>query len=425
MATLRALRLLQSIESKNINSTQLETLLAGNASRKTDLPLLFGQRAATERILAPETFPTILGSSAATTGLANSTLAMTKIAASLSAMGMVANSLTGSAAIAATELGYAAAISNRAIYAATVGKAAADVQALWMKAWRFVPIVGATSYTAIASNSGRLVSVSYLTAIYSDDGGKTWVTGTGPSFSAGNICHAGDYFFALPSASNAFSFTSSSYEISFNSGYVFPASKNWWRVAKNSSTYLAIAHADTAAATSSYVTSWAAQTLPVASSWNDLAASSTTFLLFGNGGTTINIAYTSASGASNSWITRTLPSSQAWNSAAAGTGPDDGKFMMVSNSAAGAFSSNHGATWSAVTLPAGSNWGRVVYHAGSRSWIAFSSNTSVIATSLNDGATWSTRAAPAANIGLGGAGGYGAGGLYVLGSTPSNAYLNF
>lgn len=426
MATLRALRLLQSIESKNINSAQLDALLAENASRQTDLPLIFGHRAATERILAPETFPTILGSSAATTGLANSTLAMTKIAASLSAMGMVANSATASNILATTAVSADLTLANRAIYAATIGKAPVAIQAPWAKAWKFRGIYIPVAYTAIASDTGRLISVNGTNAYRSDDGGTTWtsISTTAPSVS--NIRYAGGHFFYL-SYGTAYSYLPSSGVGGITTVSSALSSLNWSLVAKTSAGFIFVGLNDAGACAqlSSPGGTVYPQTLPAVSVWNDLVASSTTFLLFGNGGTAINTAYTSASGYTGSWTTRTLPSSQAWNSAAAGSGPDDGKFMLVANSTVGAFSGNHGATWSAITLPSGSNWGRVVYHAGSRSWIAFSSNTSVVATSINDGVTWSTRAAPAANIGQGSGGGYGSGGPYVLGAQYSTAYLNF
>lgn len=430
MATLRALRLLQSIESKNINSSQLETLLAGNASRQTDLPLLFGQRAAAARILATETFPTILESSAATTGLANSTLAMTKIAASVSAMGMVASSATGSTAIASNDIGAGLVLANRTVFRDTIGAASTAILAPWAKQWRYprMPKADALSFSYGAISSTGVIylvgnGASSVPLHISQNGGESWSTlnAGGPTNYSSNLSFAGGYFFAL---------TTNTVQSSAVGGYFglaggFSSAFNWSRVANVGIYYAVIATGNNnAAAVTTNPTSnttWSGGTLPVTQAWADLAASSTTFLAVGG---STNVAATSPNG--TSWTQRTLPSNNNWSSIAAGSGSDDGKFMVVGGSAAGAYSTDHGVSWSAITLPSGQNWSRIVYHPNTKAWIAFSASSPLAAVSMDNGATWTTRATPAAFGGYP-RGSIGAGGPYVLvlGIGSSSFYMNF
>lgn len=430
MATLRALRLLQSIESKNINSTQLETLLAGNASRQTDLPLLFAQRAAAARIVAPETFPTVLGSAAAAGGLGDSTLAMNVIAASVSAMGMVAANTTANAVIAAKDSAGRAVTANKSVYLATIGQSGAAIQGPWAKQWRFPRQAGASTIaeasTAVRSSDGLMMSIGQANRYaYSSNGGATWTVSAsgGPAFSFGKLSHlpnANNTFMAVLNGSTATSFSTGG---SFTAGGSMPSAQHWSKiVAKSSSSYLAISlngNSNVAATTTATSTAWTGQTLPSSANWADLAASTANYVVVGGTG---NSCLVSSTGTTGNWSAVTLPFAQSWTSVDAGAGLDNGKFMALGGAANGAFSSNHGATWTAVSLPAGHNWARVVYHAASRAWVAFSSNTAFVATSVDDGATWSLQAVPLATLGNTQAHNCNAGGPYVLAAISNHDF---
>ena len=89
----------------------------------------------------------------------------------------------------------------------------------------------------------------------------------------------------------------------------------------------------------------------------------------------------------STWTTFSMPSVGTWNVSGGNNG-----FVMVKRGTDIAAYSKTGISWSTSTLPAAANWERVVY--GSGVWLAIASNTNDAAYSTNDGATWTAVTLP-------------------------------
>lgn len=403
MPTLRSLRLLQSIEQKNLNSTQLETLLSGSLTRQSDLPLLFQSTTAKTRIMAAETFPTIAASASAVTGLGSFTTSAAAIAASATCMTSIAANSASNTALAASSPGASICVNNtnRANFVATIGAQtqASGLQSPWAKNWRFGNVgafTGASgSQQALVNNGSTLISGSTTSEYFtSNDGGVTWTrTATGSAMSGvQNSAWAQSYGIAMPSGGSTATYYTSG--AGWTAGATTPASVTSTGFSKlvyhNSGYYVAVCQSTSAHTQAIYIASnptsgtYTASTLPSSVAWRDIAV---------NAGRVVAIAYNSASTAvstnGTTWSAGTsLPASKSWYSIDAGTGSDAGK-MMVGNASDSslAFTSDSGVTWSTVTATGMPNVYKVVYHNNTRSWWVFSSGTKT-GVSTDDGATW-------------------------------------
>lgn len=136
-----------------------------------------------------------------------------------------------------------------------------------------------------------------------------------------------------------------------------------------------------------------ALTLPASRAWWASAFGNNTFVITANA--TAAAAYSTDNGAS--WSASTLATTKG----ALGLGYGNGVFIGVpyGGSNAASRSTDNGATWSTATLPISSSWIGVATD-GAGHWVATqqASASQVIAYSGDDGATWSSATGPTGNL---------------------------
>ena len=125
-------------------------------------------------------------------------------------------------------------------------------------------------------------------------------------------------------------------------------------------------------------------TLPSSQSWSSVA--------YGNGAF-VAVAYGSAAAAystdgGHTWTASTLPSSQSWYSVAYG----NGAFVAVAYGSAAAYSTDGGHTWTASTLPSSQSWYSVAY--GNGAFVAVTNGSAAAAYSTDGGVSWTAATLP-------------------------------
>lgn len=128
-------------------------------------------------------------------------------------------------------------------------------------------------------------------------------------------------------------------------------------------------------------------TMPVSSSWNEVAYGAGRFVALAASATTT--AYSTTGG--RSWTSGgALPSSASWTGLAYGAGT---WVAVASGSNSAASSTDGGVTWTARTLPSSSNWSSVTY--GNGRFVAVSATSGTVAAYSLDGITWTASTLPA------------------------------
>jgi len=158
---------------------------------------------------------------------------------------------------------------------------------------------------------------------------------------------------------------------------------NFEYIGKGSSgRYVAVTSDSASLVWSDNASTWNTVSLANPGNWSSVSAGNNTFVAVRSGSTE---AITSINGVS--WTSRTLPSSEEWTSVAYGSGT---WVVVASDSNAGAYSTNSGVTWTAMTLPIVgdstiSQWQSVTYGLGK--FVVISSSNSAVAYST-DGISW-------------------------------------
>ena len=273
--------------------------------------------------------------------------------------------------------------------------------------WTSSTISEGGDWVGLAYGNSKFVAISEsdsgtTSRAVSSDGGATWSVGTVATGAKAIAFGNGRFVIVEGNFSNSVAWSTDgvTWTVTTLPANTDSSESNWYDIAFGNGRFVAIADNATMVAYSFNGATWYASTLPVNADWRKIAYGSGVFLALADGeiaasshdgknwtsrSTTIaSVSVTdTAKDDSTAWATGTLSSVANWNS----IGYGNSKYVAVSAGPLNvAYSTNGGLTWTAGTIPLGSDDGRCVAYGGGV-WVIPYAGANDVATST-DGITF-------------------------------------